>query len=570
MIDELRIKDLGVIADAVVPLGPGFTAITGETGAGKTMVVTALGLLMGQRSDSGLVRDGTAQARVAGAIQLPPVGAATAAVTEIVTDCGGALEDGELLLTRTVAGAGNSRASVGGVRAPSAVLQQLSEKLFCVHGQADQLRLKSQAQQRETLDRFGGAELAAALQTYQELYVTVQQLQLEHQEITENWQQRRRLTEQLQAETAEILAVDPQPDEKQQLQQHIDKLNNAEELQYALHTALHALSGADGGEQIQADTQTLLARARSAVLDAAAYEPQLTATAAALEEAAALVQSATGELLSHSEELTENVTAELTTAQERYAALIELERKYGPELSDVLQHLATASDKLLTLDSDDSRLQELTEQLAVTTAAQEAAAMQLRELRQTAAAALSAAVTTEMQQLALADSSLVIEVIPAPATQHGADEVLFLLQPHPQATPRPLAKAASGGELSRIMLALEVVLAQVSPVPTFVFDEIDAGIGGAAAIEVGKRLARLARSSQVIVVTHLAQVAAFAGNHLRVLKDSSGGFTKSSCVQLADDARLQEIARLLSGLTDSESALTHAAELIAMGQQEGY
>lgn len=566
MIDEIRIKDLGVIADTTLQLGAGFTAITGETGAGKTMVVTALGLLMGQRSDAALVRTGSEQARVAGALELGSQLLEAGEITEIVAATGGEIEGNELLISRTVAAAGASKASVGGVRAPISILQQLAEKLFCVHGQTDQLRLRSQTQQRETLDRFGGQQLLAAKETYAAAFKRCSMLEQEHQEITANWQARRREADQLQTETAEIMAVDPQPGESETLQQQISALSNAESLRYALATALNALSG-DGEVSEQEDAQTQVARAARAATEIAEFEPSAQQAVTSLEEALELLQEATSELLTLHDSFDEDTEQQLQAAQERLAALKTLERKYGPELADVLEYLNAASAKLVVLDADETRLDELGAELENARHEQQEAAQQLRQLRQEAATQLATAVTAELKSLALPDSQLLIEVRPSVPAQHGADEVLFLLVPHQQAAPRPLAKAASGGELSRIMLALEVVLAQTDPVPTFVFDEIDAGIGGAAAIEVGKRLAQLAKNSQVIVVTHLAQVAAFANNHLRVLKDTNGGFTQSSCVSLDKEARLQEIARLLSGLSDSESALTHAAELLDMGKQ---
>lgn len=565
MLEEIRIKDLGVIADTVLELGSGFTAITGETGAGKTMVITALSLLMGNRSDSALVRSGSDSTRVAGALQLAPE--YLQAVAEIVTDAGGELEDAQLLISRTVNSDGASRASVGGVRAPAAVLKQLAQQLFCVHGQTDQLRLKSAAQQRETLDRFAGSELTLQLQKYQEAYQLSRKLAAEITEITENRQARAREIERLEVETAEIIAADPQPAEITHLQTQIAQLENCAELREAIALAANALAGSES--EYGADAQTLVARALSAVSAAADNDPQLEVAAEALQTAAEALRTATGVVVSRAADLDADVAEQLSQAQSRLAVLYTLCRKYGPELDDVIAYLHSASARLLELGDDDTRLTELTGQLADVQQQRDAAAARLTALRTAAAAKLGAAVTAEFSALALPESELLISITPTQPHSYGVDEIAFLLRPHPQATPRSLAKSASGGELSRIMLALEVVLAGADPVPTFVFDEIDAGIGGEAAIEVGKRLAQLARTSQVIVVTHLAQVAAFADNHVRVVKDSSGGYTESSCVRLTHQERLSEIARLLSGLSTSESALAHAAELLEKGANSG-
>lgn len=559
MIEELRIRDLGVIADATLPLGPGFTAITGETGAGKTMVVSALGLLMGERSDAGAVRGGAAQARVGGVVRVDDP-----AVAEIVEDLGGDVEDGELVLSRAVSAEGRSRASVGGASAPVGSLGRLAERLFAVHGQSEQLRLKSLAAQRDTLDRFGGAELADVLREYRTAHRERQELAEQVAELSGARDERAAEAARLRGELEEIAAVDPQPGEEAELTQRIDLLSNVEALRSATQTAHEALSS-DSDDPMSRDAGGLVDEAVREVERVADHDQRLAAVLETLRSVSFQVADAARELAAYAADLDQEGPGELASANERLAALNALFRLYGADSAAVIEYAAGAARRLTELDGDDDRIDELAARLETTTERERSLASRLSELRTAAAARLSELVTVELRQLALPDAEFVARVSPLESLgSSGGDEVQLLLSPHPGSAPRPIAKSASGGELSRVMLALEVVLAGADPVPTFVFDEVDAGVGGAAAIEIGRRLSRLARTSQVIVVTHLAQVAAFANNHLQVVKDSSGGFTESSCRRLDGDERLAEMARLLSGLSDSGSALEHAAELLAL------
>lgn len=558
MIEELRIRDLGVIAEATLELGPGFTAITGETGAGKTMVVTALGLLMGARSDAGAVRSGADASRVGCLIRTDDP-----AVMELVADAGGEVEDGDLTLTRTVSVEGRSRASVGGAAAPVGVLGRLADSLFAVHGQSEQLRLRSSVAQREMLDRFAGPELQRLLDRYRVAHAERRALAAELSQLTEARDARLREAEQLRAELEEIAAVDPQPGEETDLQQQIERLGHSEELRAATAAALRALES-DGGEMYSADAGSLVDTAQRELERVGAVDPRLAAVAENLSAVKIQLVEATRDLAAYAGDLDESGPAELAQANERLAALTALMRSYGPDSASVIAHGAAGVQRLTELEGDDARIDQLTDGAERAAAEERRLADELTAVRTAAALTLSERVTAELRQLALPDASFIAGLEPAELGAHGADAVRLLLQPHPGAEPRPLAKGASGGELSRIMLALEVVVAAVDPVPTFVFDEVDAGVGGAAAIEIGRRLARLAQTSQVIVVTHLAQVAAFANNHVQVVKDSSGGFTRSSCRSLEGDERMAEMARLLSGLSDSQSALEHAAELLAL------
>ncbi|WP_336660844.1 DNA repair protein RecN [Leucobacter sp. USHLN153] len=559
MIEELRIRDLGVIADSTVPLGPGFTAITGETGAGKTMVVSALGLLMGERSDAGAVRSGANQARVHGIVRTEDP-----AVAEIVEDLGGDIEDGELVLSRTVSAEGRSRAGVGGASAPVGSLGRLADRLFAVHGQSEQLRLKSTAAQRETLDRFGGDELARTLAEYREAHRDRQAIETRVTELTEARDERAAEAARLRTELEEIAAVDPQEGEETELAGRIELLSNVEALRSATSTAHEALAS-DSDDPLARDAAGLVDEAVRELERVAEFDARLGAVLETLRGVSFQVADAARELAAYAGDLDEEGPGELARANDRLAALGALFRQYGADSAAVIAASQQAAERLTELDNDDDLIEELEQGLIAETAREQQLAERLTELREAAAERLSELVTVELRQLALPDAQFVVSVSPlASLGSSGADEVQLLLSPHPGAPARPIAKTASGGELSRVMLALEVVVAAIDPVPTFVFDEVDAGVGGAAAIEIGRRLARLSRVSQVIVVTHLAQVAAFANNHLQVVKDSAGGFTESSCQRLEGEQRLAEMARLLSGLSDSGSALEHAAELLAL------
>ncbi len=559
MIEELRIRDLGVIADATLELGPGFTAITGETGAGKTMVVSALGLLMGARSDAGAVRAGAEAARVGCLIRT-----SDPRVVEAVSEAGGDVSDGDLILSRTVNAEGRSRASAGGSAAPVGLLTKLADHLFAVHGQSEQLRLRSSTAQREMLDRFAGATVQSLLAQYQRVHSERRRVAAELSELTAAREERAAEAAQLRQELEEIAAVDPQPGEEAELRQLIDRLSNLEELRAATAAAMQALN-AESDDPYAVDAGTLLETAARELERVSDSDERLGGLAARLRGVLDQVNDAARELAAYASDLDQDGPGEFARSNERLAQITALLRSFGASETEVIERSRTGIARLSELEGDDARLDQFAAQLFELEAQERALAADLTAARQAAATALSELVTAELQQLALPDARFVVEVAPCELGRTGGDEVRLLLQPHPGASPRPLAKGASGGELSRVMLALEVVVAAVDPVPTFVFDEVDAGVGGAAAIEIGRRLARLSRTSQVIVVTHLAQVAAFANNHLQIVKDSAGEITQSSCRRLQGEERLAEMARLLSGLSDSRSALEHAAELLALG-----
>jgi DNA repair protein RecN (Recombination protein N) len=558
VIEEIRIRNLGVISEAVLPLGPGFTAITGETGAGKTMVVTALALLRGSRADASTVRSGSDTAWVEGRWVL----ADPDTVRELVTDAGAELDDDELLLGRSVSVEGRSRAVVGGRSTSVSILTELGERLVAVHGQSDQSRLRSTSAQRDALDRFAGPHFAAALADYQHAFRRWQANAAELNGIVTAQDLRSREAEELRIAVAEIEAVAPQPGEDVTLAERAERLTHTEALRTATALAREALTS----EEIDgADALALVDASRRQLARVTGVDPSLDALADELAQVSFQLAEVAHRLSSHLANLEGDGEHDLDLLQDRRAELSSLLRKFGPTLDDVISFAETGSSRLGELDGDGDRIVELTHVVNADLTLVVDGAIALHEMRVEAAGRMATLVSQELAALAMPDAQLFVDVTEVPEpTMLGADAVEFLLRPHPGAEPRPVAKSASGGELSRVMLALEVVIAGEDSVPTFVFDEVDAGVGGAAAIEIGRRLARLSEKAQVIVVTHLAQVAAFATNHLRVVKDTGGEVTVSSVQALKGEDRVAEMARLLSGLPDSESGLAHARELIEL------
>jgi DNA repair protein RecN (Recombination protein N) len=560
VIEEIQIRDLGVINEARLEFRSGLNVLSGETGAGKTMVLTALGLLLGNRGDSSAVRANAQAAFVEGRWLLN----ANAELTERVHDAGGVIEDGELILNRSISADGRSRASVGGSSAPVGVLAELGENLVVVHGQADQIRLKSAVAQREALDAFCGDQLQAVLVEYNRAYGTWRELERQLAALRSNLGGKAQELDDLRIALADIQAVSPQPDEDTVLAETAAKLTHAEDIRLAVAAAHEALSS----EAYEAsDAIDSLGSARRSLEHVSMHDGKLAELVEALRLIGSQVTDVAAELSGYLASIESNTALELEQVQERRSAINVLLKRYGPTLQDVFDVESKAKFELENIDISDEGIRSL--EANVVSARAEAASLadQLSALRSEGAKALAAAVTEELHGLAMAGASLLVSVENAgELAPNGQDEISINLSAYPGAAPRPLGKGASGGELSRIMLAIEVVLAKGKTTPTFVFDEVDAGVGGAAAIEVGKRLARLSKQTQVIVVTHLAQVAAFADNHLRVEKASDSTFTASSVRRVEGEERVAELARMLSGLGDSENARTHAAELVELSK----
>jgi len=562
VLEEIRIRDLGAIDASALEIGPGLTVLTGETGAGKTMVVTSLGLLLGARADPGAVRSGARSALVEGRFTLPARGAAAGRAREAGAELEG---DGdgraEMLVSRTVAAGGRSRAHVGGRAVPNGLLGELADDLVAVHGQSEQVLLRSPARQREVVDASAGEDVAVPLVRYRAAFERHRAVGSELEEIRTRGRERAQEADLLRHGLERVERVDPQPGEDRALAEEADRLTHAEDLRLAAATARAALTGDDdagpGGDAVSA-----VEAARRALDAVRAHDPALAALADRLAEVSVLVVEAGADAAGHLAAL-EADPARLAVVQERRAELTGLARAYGEDATAVLAWARDASRRLLELEGDDDRVEELVREEAALAAELEDLADRLHAARAAAGERLSAAASAELAALAMGGARLEVRVERTGRLgATGGDDVLLLLAAHAGAEPRPLGRGASGGELSRVMLALEVVLAEADPVETFVFDEVDSGVGGRAAVEIGRRLAALAERSQVLVVTHLPQVAAFADQHLLVEKGGDGSVVASGVRTLDDEGRVAELARMLAGRGGSSSARAHAAELL--------
>lgn len=635
MLEEIRIRGLGVISDAVLELGPGLTVLTGETGAGKTMVVTGLALLFGGRADSSRLRPGVESASVEGRVLVDEQSPAALSVIE----AGGDLDtDGSLVLRRVVTAAGRSRAVAGGASVPATVLARLAEDLVAVHGQSDQQRLTQPAEQRLTLDRFAGLDLRDCRAAFQQWRAAVAELARR----TGMARELAREAELLQHGIDEIARIAPQPGEDVELAALAARLEHADALRVAARSAHDALLGdPDDPAGDAPDAQTLIGAASRALSQVAGTDAALDQLSDRLADLAAAATDIGSELAGYQAQL-EADPARLAAVHERRAALNGLIRKYGAAPGDggarlsatagaldaVLDWAAEAEQRLAAADTSDEALAALAAERDQAAARYAELAEAVSRARRLAAERLSELITAELAGLAMPAAAVrvevrprhpaesgpqvVIEGRPAGAAPDGVDEVEITLRPHPDAPALPVQRGASGGELSRVMLAIEVALAGTDPVPTMVFDEVDAGVGGRAAVEVGRRLARLARTHQVVVVTHLAQVAAFADRHLVVDKSlgdksggdkslgdksvgdksvgdksvagtsvghedgsagsdaepaASGGVTRSDIRSVTGEDRLVELARMLAG-DNSAVAREHAAQLLSAARED--
>ncbi len=601
VLSELRIQGLGVIEDATLDLHPGLTVVTGETGAGKTMVVTGLHLLGGGRADSSRVRRGAGRATVEGRFLLPgpeaPEGADEAEDEErsalrLAADAGAALDDdGSLIAARTVSADGRSRAHLGGRSVPMAVLGDVTDAALAVHGQHEALRLLRASEQRAVLDRFAGAAVAEPLAAYRRTRTAWRRAVAELARRRDQARELTREADMLRHGLGEIEGVAPEPGEDAALVAEARRLADADDLRAAATGALTALAGPPEGTGEEADAVALLGEARRRLQGG--DDPVLAGLDPRLAEAAALIGDAAAELTDYLERLDAD-PQRLEHVLARQADLKSLTRKYAADVDGVLAWADTARERLAGLDTSDEALAGLAAEAEALAGELAGHAAAVSAARREAAERFGAAVSAELDGLAMGAASVQLavgakEAAPGAADAldvdgrrvvagpDGVDEVELLLTPHAGAPALAVHKGASGGELSRVMLAVEVVLAGADTTPTLVFDEVDAGVGGRAAVEVGRRLARLAATHQVVVVTHLAQVAAYADRHLVVDKGGlqaldggvggvggvgTDGVTRSAVRTLGDDERVVELARMLAGTEETETGRAHAEELL--------
>ncbi|TCP39220.1 DNA replication and repair protein RecN [Tamaricihabitans halophyticus] len=575
----MRIQGLGVIDEAVLELHPGFTVVTGETGAGKTMVVTGLHLLSGGRADASRVRNGASRAVVEGRFAI----GADSPAHEVAADAGAeADEDGSVIAVRTVSADGRSRAHVGGRSAPVGVLSELAEQLLAVHGQNDQLRLLRPGEQRAVLDRFAGPAVGDPLAEYRRVRHAWLEVTAELTERTERAREMAMQADLLRHGLDEIEAVAPEPNEDVELTKQARRLADVDELRSAASEAEQAIAGSSEGDPEAPGALGLLSEARRRLTGVA--DDTLRELEPRLAEASMLLGEIGTELagyvasLEADPELLERVLA-------RQAELKKLTRKYAADVDGVLAWAKDANQQLAKLDTSEEALAELANRKQELETELTEHAIRVSAAREQAAAELGKAISEELSGLAMGEATIEISVATHPAEQRdphalqvhnqlvhagadGVDDVELRLCAHSGGVPMPVHKAASGGELSRVMLAIEVVLAHADTTPTLVFDEVDAGVGGRAAVEVGRRLAKLARSHQVLVVTHLPQVAAYADQHLVVDKSAEGGVTSSGVRVLKDSERVVELARMLAGMEGTKTGRAHAEELRAAAEKD--
>ena len=568
MIETISIENLGVIAQAELPLGPGLTALTGETGAGKTMVLTSLKLLLGSKADPAIVRAGTQRCVVEGAFALEE----DAKCIQIAQEAGCEIEDDLLLASRVVPATGRSRAHLGGRAVPASVLGQVGSRLVSIHGQADQLRLRTAAAQRRALDAVGGSEHEQLCRQYSSCYRAWNQARQD----LETWREQALAREGeiagLRHALEQLEALDPKPGEDQALAEEASRLENLDLLRSGAAQAANAISGDELNDDV-ANVIALVSVARRSLENAADHDPRLASLMPRLNEVAALTSDLAMELTDY--------LADLDADPDRLAWVHERREQLrrgcleigglGQVFANVDELLAFgqhSAARLAQLDGPLDREAELAAEVERTGKELKTVAKRLSQARTKLAKLLSQQVSAELEGLMMRGAKLQVRLNPLEQPgSTGMEEVELLLRAHPGAAALPLEKGASGGELSRIMLALEVVLAQHTATKrhTFVFDEIDAGVGGRAAVEIGRRLAALARHHQVIVVTHLAQVAAWAQTQLVVVKQvgqASNEATTTAVETVNGPERVRELARMLSGQSDSQTALRHAEELL--------
>ncbi|NCX39413.1 MAG: DNA repair protein RecN [Actinobacteria bacterium] len=564
-LEEISIRSIGVIEHSTLEISPGLTVLTGETGAGKTMILTALNLILGGKSDSSLVRKGSERLVASGSFSVPN------SLKDSFEENGLQVEDGQLILTRTVNADGKSKATSNAISVPSSALAAASENLVEVHAQAANLNMTKASKQRDLLDRFGGKELHSALINYQSELANYHELKARIFAMKKSIDSKDAQLVELREFAAVMGKLKLERGELQEITSEIARLSSVEDLRMAAQNASSVI------EEEESGSLTTLGIIRKSLDSVRAKDPQIEELYQKVSEAFFLVDDAKGVLASYIVNL-EADPARLDYLNSRKAEINALIKKYGgsqsadDELVSLIERFESSKNAIADLEGGDERLRELETELVGIKKRLVIAAKSLTSIRSESAAKLSKEVTKEIQQLSMPHTSFHCQVQSADYnslkesdfTALGCDEIAMLIQGHKDGPLVPLAKGASGGEMSRVMLALEVVLAATHPVGTYVFDEVDAGVGGKAAIEVGRRLHALSQHAQVIVVTHLPQVAAWADSHFVVTKNSDGSVTESNVRKVVKEDRVEEIARMLAGMESSTSAREHATELLEL------
>ena len=565
-LEEISIRNLGIIDTSSLELSKGLNVLTGETGAGKTMILTALSLLLGAKSDSSLVRHGSERLVTSATFSIPQ------SLIAQIHDLGGLVEDGSLILTRSVSSDGKSKATASGATVNASTLGEITEPLIAIHGQSANTQIVKSVRQRELLDLFAGTNLQTVLVEYQEVFNIYNEMKAKLKALVTNASARDSQIADLELLTKQWSTLKPTRNEFASVDDEIRKLASVEDLRVAASGASSAIGEEDAG------VLTVLGQARKYLEAAKGKDQALDEIAANVAESFFLIDDAHAALVSYLSSL-EADPSRLDYLQERKSALVAFVKKWGgsgsvdEEMAEIATRVKSAKEMIADLNGGQDRIAELESEIKVVKGKLLTSAKKVSAARVAAAGKLSDSVSAEIAGLSMPHTRFYADVLSpdyegslkeSDFTITGCDEILMSIQAHKDGPKVALGKGASGGEMSRIMLALEVVIAASAPVGTYIFDEVDAGVGGKAAIEVGRRLHALSAHAQVIVVTHLPQVAAWADRHFVVAKDSDGQIVQSGVSQLDEQARVTEIARMLAGLDESESAQEHAAELLAM------
>ena len=565
-LEEISIRNLGIIDTSSLELSKGLNVLTGETGAGKTMILTALSLLLGAKSDSSLVRHGSERLVTSATFSIPQ------SLIAQIHDLGGLVEDGSLILTRSVSSDGKSKATASGATVNASTLGEITEPLIAIHGQSANTQIVKSVRQRELLDLFAGGDLQKVLAEYQEIFNTYNEMKVKLKALVTNASARDSQIADLELLTKQWSTLKPTRNEFASVEDEIRKLASVEDLRVAASGASAAIGEEDAG------VLTVLGQARKYLEAAKGKDQALDEIAVNVAESFFLIDDAHAALVSYLASL-EADPSRLDYLQERKSALVAFVKKWGgsgtvdDEMAEIAIRVKSAKEMIADLNGGQDRIAELESDIKVVKGKLLTSAKKVSAARNAAAGKLSDGVSAEIAGLSMPHTRFYADVLSpeyegslkeSDFTITGCDEILMSIQAHKDGPKVALGKGASGGEMSRIMLALEVVIAASAPVGTYIFDEVDAGVGGKAAIEVGRRLHALSEHAQVIVVTHLPQVAAWADRHFVVAKDSDGQIVQSGVSQLGEQARVTEIARMLAGLDESVSAQEHAAELLAM------
>ena len=565
-LEEISIRNLGIIDTSSLELSKGLNVLTGETGAGKTMILTALSLLLGAKSDSSLVRHGSERLVTSATFSIPQ------SLIAQIHDLGGLVEDGSLILTRSVSSDGKSKATASGATVNASTLGEITEPLIAIQGQSANTQIVKSVRQRELLDLFAGGDLQKVLAEYQEIFNTYNEMKVKLKALVTNASARDSQIADLELLTKQWSTLKPTRNEFASVEDEIRKLASVEDLRVAASGASAAIGEEDAG------VLTVLGQARKYLEAAKGKDQALDEIAANVAESFFLIDDAHAALVSYLGSL-EADPSRLDFLQERKSALVAFVKKWGGsgtvdgEMAEIAIRVKSAKEMIADLNGGQDRIAELESEIKVVKGKLLTSAKKVSSARTAAAGKLSDGVSAEIAGLSMPHTRFYADVLSpdyegslkeSDFTITGCDEILMSIQAHKDGPKVALGKGASGGEMSRIMLALEVVIAASAPVGTYIFDEVDAGVGGKAAIEVGRRLHALSEHAQVIVVTHLPQVAAWADRHFVVAKDSDGQIVQSGVSQLDEQARVTEIARMLAGLDESVSAQEHAAELLAM------